>query len=212
MLIADNHALFCAGLVGLLREVPEVDVVATAMEVDEGGRLAQRLSPDVVLANPDLDDAGPFHTGRRLHPLGPKATLMFLDDTVRELNVRAAVQSHAEGYWTKHASFDQIRLAVLDLARGQVSFCPASRRYVQISQGRLKYSALRKTAAVSLLTPRQLDVMRLLAQGLSAKQCAQRLGITPSTVDSHKMRMMKTLGVHTCVELTRLAIREKLCD
>ena len=54
--------------------------------------------------------------------------------------------------------------------------------------------------------------MRLLAQGLSAKQCAQRLGITPSTVDSHKMRMMKTLGVHTTVELTGLAIREKLCD
>lgn len=212
MLIADSHALFCAGLAGLLKEVPEVDSVAVATEIDEGRRLVKRFSPDVVLANPALDAAGPFHTGQRLHPPGTKATLMFLDDAVRELNIRAAVQSHAEGYWTKHASFDQIRSAVLDLANGQLSFCPASRRYARISPGQPVFRALRKTAAVSRLTPRQLDVMRQLVQGFSVKQCAQRLGVKPTTVDSHKVRLMKTLGVHTTVELTRLAIREKLFD
>lgn len=54
--------------------------------------------------------------------------------------------------------------------------------------------------------------MRLLVRGLTVKQSAQRLGITPNTVDSHKMRLMKTLGIHTTVELTRLAIREELFD
>jgi DNA-binding NarL/FixJ family response regulator len=212
VLIADSHGLFCAGLAGLLEAVPDVDSVVAATEVAEGCRLVEAFSPDVVLANPVLDDAGPFHTARRLHPTGPQAALMFLDDTVRELNIRAAIESHVEGYWTKCASFDQIRLAILDLAQGQVSFCSGARRYVKISKGRPIFKASRKTRAVSLLTPRQLDVMRLLVRGLSVKQCAQRLGITPNTVDSHKMRLMKTLGIHTTVELTRLAMREEIFD
>ncbi len=212
LVVADDHALFCAGLNRLFQEASLINHVATATGFPEAIRLVQRLSPHVVLVNPRLSDTGPFETARRFHTNHARPALMFLDDSVRELHVRAAVQGGAQGYWTKHVSFNAILRAVSKVASGGASFCPAARQFIATTRHGLKYTPSPKSTALSLLTRRETEVFLHLAEGFSVKECAARLSLAPSTVDNHKSRLMKKLDVHKNVDLARLAARENLLD
>ena len=212
LVVADSHALFCDGLDRLFQEAPRINNVATATGLGEAIRLVQRLSPHVVLVNPRLGDTGPFETARRFRSDHPRAALMFLDDSVRELHVRAAVQGGAQGYWTKHVSFDAILRAVSKLASGGTSFCPAARQFIATTRHALTFAPSSQSTVLSLLTRRETEVFLHLAEGLSVKKCAARMSLSASTVDNHKSRLMRKLDVHKNVDLARLAARENLLD
>jgi DNA-binding NarL/FixJ family response regulator len=212
LVVADDHALFCAGVERLFRESPRIETVATATRFRQALRLVQRLSPQVVIVHPRLSDAGTFETARRFRDHGPSTALMFLDDLVRELHVRAAVQGRAQGYWTKHASFGAILRAVCELASGGNSFCPAAWPFIAETQNGLQFMPSARSSALARLTRRETEVFLHLAEGSSVKQCAVRLSLSPCTVDNHKTRLMKKLDVHKVVDLARLAARENLFD
>lgn len=212
VVVADDHALFCAGLNRLFQEAPRINKVAFATGVHKAIRLVERLSPHVVLVDPRLSDAGPFETVRRFRSHRPPAALMFLDDSVREMHVRAAVQGGVQGYWTKHASFDAILRAVSKVASGGTSFCPAARQFITKTRHGLKFTPSPQSTALSLLTRRETEVFLHLAEGFSVKECAAELSLASSTVEGYKSRAMKKLGVHKAVDLALLAAREKLLD
>ncbi len=212
VLIIDGHTLFCAGLVRLLEKAPEIEEATAATSLQEGVRLARRFCPQVVLVDPLLSDAGAFDVARRVRLGCAGSAFVFLDEAVRELHVRAAVQGGASGYWTKHASIDQIVAAIGRVAAGGTSFCPRALRFVAETPRGLRFRPSQKSAALGQLTSREMEVFVHLAQGLTVRQCAARMDLAASTVDNHKSRLMKKLDVHKSVDLATLAVREGLVD
>lgn len=129
---------------------------------------------------------------------------------MRTINIRAALTLGIRGYWTKQTSFGQIAQAVKLLAAGESSFCPEVDQYLYRTRHGLRYHPAHTENPLGMLTPRETELLVLLAQGLSLKKCSQRMGISINTVDNHKTRLMRKLGVHKSVELARLAVQEGL--
>jgi DNA-binding NarL/FixJ family response regulator len=212
VLIIDGHTLFCAGMVRLLESAPGIGEATAATALAEGMRLAARFCPDVVSVDPCLPEAGPFEIARRVRSHCSGWRFLFLDASVREVHVRAALQAGASGYWTKHASFDQVLEAIRDVAAGQPSFCRHAQPYVVATRRRLRFKPSDTTRALGRLTSRELEVLLHLARGLTVRQCAARMHLAANTVDNHKARLMKKLDVHKSVDLATLALREGLID
>jgi DNA-binding NarL/FixJ family response regulator len=212
VLIIDGHTLFCAGMVRLLKGFRGIGPVKAVTGLEEAIRLLKPFCPDVVLIDPSLPDAGPFEVARRVRVHCPDARLLFLDASVREVHVRAAVEAGAVGYWTKHATVAQIVKAIGQAETGQTAFCRGARQYLVATCKGLRFKPSGRSAALEQLTARELEIFLYLAQGLSVKQCAERMRIAPNTADNHKARLMRKLGLHKSVDLALLAFREGLVD
>lgn len=212
VLIIDGHTLFCAGMVRLLESASGIGEATAATGLAEGIRLAGRFCPDVVSVAPCLPEAGPFEIARRIRFYCRGSRFLFLDASIREVHIRAALQAGASGYWTKHASVDQILEAIRQVAAGKPSFCRVARQYVVATRRGLRFRPSEKSKALGLLTAREWEVLLNLARGLSVKQCAARMELASNTVDNHKSRLMKKLDVHKSVDLATLALREGLVD
>ena len=135
---------------------------------------------------------------------------MILDDAVRTANVRKTLALNIRGYWTKHAAFAQIAQATRRLAAGRRSFCPDVDPYLYRTRHGLRYHPAHTTDPLQALTRRETELLALLVRGLTMKKCSERMGISVNTVDNHKTRLMRKLGVHKTVDLARLAMREGL--
>jgi DNA-binding NarL/FixJ family response regulator len=212
VLIIDGHTLFCAGMVRLLEDIRGVGPVKAATRLEKGIRLVRRFRPDVVLIDPSLPDAGPFAVARQVRGQCPDARLLFLDGSVREVHVRAAVEAGAAGYWTKHATVAEIVRAIGRAAAGQTAFCRNARPYLEATRKGLRFVPSGKSEALERLTARELEVFLYLVRGLSVRQCAERMQISANTADNHKTRLMRRLGVHKSVDLALVAFREGLVD
>lgn len=125
LLIADDHALLCAGLVQLFRAVPAIADLATAGSLHQAVQVGRLFQPHVVLLDAGLLDGAPPDLTGALQWACREAKWILLDDAVCESHVRQAIQMPAHGYWTKHVSFDRLAAAVLEVAAGRPAFCPA---------------------------------------------------------------------------------------
>ena len=210
LMIVDDHALCCAGMAMMFRTVPEVTEVAVATQPEQAMRIAKLLQPNVALVDITMPAHGGFETGRRLLAPSSDCRVLFLDASIRHAHLRYALRLGASGYWTKHATFDQIVTAVCQVAEGRTAFCPAVQdRLVETRVGpRLRPDS--DGTPLENLTPRELEVLVHLADGLTLKQCAERMNLSESTADNHKSRLMGKLEVHNVVELIKLASREGL--
>ncbi|MBN1912471.1 MAG: response regulator transcription factor [Pirellulales bacterium] len=212
LMIADHHALCCAGMATMFRTVPEVGEVAVATSAGQALRLARLFQPAVVLMDATLPNFGGFDAARQLQVIRPECGTIFIDHAVCPVHIRAALRAGARGYWTKHASFDQIVHAVRRVVRGERSFCPEVQAHLVQTRAGMHFQADLVGTPLSRLTPRELEVLVYLADGMSVKCCAQRMSLSASTVDNHKARLMRKLDVHNVVQLVKLAAREGLID
>jgi two-component system, NarL family, response regulator NreC len=210
LLVVDDHALFCTGLAMMFRAVPEVAEVAVATGVEQAIQVANLLQPDVAILDAAMPSYRGFETARLLAESSVPCRVLFLDDAVNHAHIRSALRAGALGYWTKHATFDEIAAAVLRVAAGEAAFCPAAAPYFTQAKSGLRFDPGEAATGLAKLTPRELEVLVHLAEGLSVKRCAERMRLSESTVDNHKCHLMRKLGVHSVVELVRLAGREGL--
>ena len=207
-MIVDEHRLVGEGLLALFRAAGGVE--AAAVGAAEAVQTARQFAPDVVVIDVTLPDRGAFQIAREIRAWHPPTRVLFLDEAVRPMHVRAALEVEGCGYWTKHASFDRLAEAAGRVAAGALSFCPEVRRHLVLTPCGLQFQPSPDVAAIAKLTRRESQVLVLLAEGLSVKQCAGRMHLAPSTVDNHKSRLMKKLRVHKVTELIRVAVREGL--
>jgi len=207
LLIVDDHALLREGLLLMFLIYQETRAVGVVHQ--EASSAVEQYKPDVVILG--LAKHGPYwSTVETLYKQCPDVSLLILDETVRTRNIRAALDLGIRGYWTKHATFGQIVEAVRRLAAGERSFCPEVDQYLFRTRHGLHYHPAHAGNPLQMLTPRETELVGLLAQGLTIKQCSERMKISINTVDNHKTRLMRKLGVHKTVELARLAMREGL--
>jgi DNA-binding NarL/FixJ family response regulator len=208
LLIVSRRVLLRDGLAGLFENRGNVRVAATGAVRRSRSRRVR--SPEVML----IDVAEPGLTVeeavRRICALRPGVPAVALDERFLPAHLREAVQAGASGYWTVADSFELLAEALERVAAGDNAFSPSAEPYISCQGKSVQYDPPAEGSAINRITQRQMDVLLLLARGLSVKQCAEELGLAPPTVDNHKARLMKRLGVRKVTDLVRVAFQEGL--
>jgi DNA-binding NarL/FixJ family response regulator len=204
VLLADDHTLVLAGIRGLLMNLAGVDVVGTAGDGHETLRLAEELRPDVVLLDIGMPGMNGLEVAERLKKLDPAIRVVILSMHLSEEYVLRALRAGAAGYLLKDSAVAELEVAVRAVARGETYLSPpVSKRVVD--------EYVSRTGGIvdplAALTPRQREILQLVAEGHTSKEIAQRLGVSYRTVETHRNQLMKRAGVTDLAGLVRFAVR-----
>lgn len=208
ILVIDDHTLFRVGLQGLL-EHRGIQVVAAVGDGQEGLALAEQLRPDVVLLDmrmPGMDGLGVL---RHLRQSGLKMPIAMLTTSSNEQDLVEALRSGAQGYLIKDMEPDDLVVALRDIVAGKTVVAPdLAPVLAKVVQG--ESVAARDVSPFSELTPRESEILGLLAEGQSNKAIARNLGISDGTVKLHVKAILRKLGVHSRVEAAVIAVEQGL--
>ncbi|MFE5408537.1 response regulator [Microbacterium sp. NPDC056569] len=205
LLIADDHPVVRAGLAGLLSDEPGFEVVAEASDGDEAVRLAAATRPDVVLMDlrmPHVDGVAATARIAGGEAGEPPPRVLILTTYESDDQILAAIEAGATGYLLKAAPQAEIVAGIRSVAAGQSALSPqVAVRLVE---------RMRRPEPETVLTARELDVLRLVATGHSNKQIAVALGIGESTVKTHLLKVFEKLGVADRTRAVTLAMERGL--
>ena len=203
-LLADDHTLVRAGIRGLLQGLPGVEVVGEAEDGHEALRLAESLRPDVVLLDIGMPGLNGLEVAGRLAALDPSIRVLILSMHTSEEYVLRALRAGCAGYLLKRSAVSELEVAVRAVARGETYLSPAvSKQVVDDYVGRTGGA----TDPIDALTPRQREILQLVAEGNTSKEIAERLGLSFKTVEAHRAQIMERLGVRDLAGLVRFAVR-----
>ena len=202
ILIADDHAMVVEGLVGLLKE--QFDVVGTAFDGSTLLEAATRLRPDVVVTDVSMPGLSGMEVLRRLTAQETSTKVIVLTMHADAELATEAIRAGASGFVVKQSAGEELLTAVQDVLQGRIYLASAVTREVL---SRMSNPA--KTTEPHL-TPRQWDVLRLIAEGRRMKEIADILNLSTRTVETHKYEMMHVLGVQSTAELIRYALQQRL--
>jgi len=201
VLIADDHTLVAQGLAKLVGD--DFDVVGTAMNGRELIELARQLSPDIALIDIVMPELTGLEASQKLLEAVPGCKVIFVSMHSKAEFVREAFRAGASGYILKRSAASELVEAMREVMKGNAYLSPFIAKDV--------LSVLLLPHAPSL-TARQREVLRLVADGRSAKEIADYLHISVKTAQFHKTSIMEKLGVHTTAELTRYALEHGIAS
>jgi DNA-binding NarL/FixJ family response regulator len=208
VLIADDHSIVLAGLRKLVET--EGEVIAA---VEDGRALveeAQRLRPDIILLDISMPLLNGLDAARQLAKLVPDSKLIFLTMHATPTYATEAFKAGASGYLIKRSAASELKQAIQAVMRGQHYITPLITKDVLATALHAAEGPPVRTKPVASLTPRQREVLQLVAEGKGTKQIATLLNISVKTVEFHKFRLMEELDMHSTAELTKYAIAEGL--
>ncbi len=204
ILLADDHTLVLAGLRKLVESFDGVTVVGEASNGLALITLAEQLQPDLVLTDIAMPGLNGLEATARLGKLLPKVKVLILSMHQSEEYVRQALRNGASAYLLKDAAPVELELGIRAVLRGETYLSPAvSRGVVSDYVQRLRDDP----SPGSGLTPRQTEVLQLIAEGQSTKDIARRLDLSVKTVETHRTQLMKQLDIHEIAGLVRYAVR-----
>lgn len=202
VLLADDHKIVLDGLKGLLAS--EFLLCGTASDGIELVELAKREKPDVIVADISMPMLNGIDAVRKLREAGVEAKVVFLTMHPDVSYLSRALEAGASGYVLKHAAADELVMAIKDAMRGKTFISPQLRG---AAVEELLDETKRQGKQTLELTPRQREVLQLLAEGKSAKEIGAILEISARTVETHKYKMMDDLGVKTTAQLVQHAMK-----
>ncbi len=204
ILLADDHTLVRAGISSLLKNLEGVEVIAEASDGREALRLVRVHRPDVVLMDIAMPGLNGLEAAARIAKIFPHVRVIILSMHVNEEYVLQALRAGAAGYLVKGADAAELEVAIRAVARGETYLSPTVSKHV-VTDYIQRISG--ETTSLELLTPRQREVLQLIAEGYSTKKIAHTLKISVKTVETHRMQLMERLDIHDIAGLVRYAIR-----
>ena len=205
VLLADDHLLVAEALKSLL--TPEFELVGV---VEDGRALvaaAATLRPDVIVADVTMPHLNGIEALIQLRQGGDRVPVVFLTMHRDVTFARRALEAGASGFVLKHSAPAELVTAIRAALSGKTYLTPQLAGEVLEA---MKQAPERATDPIASITPRQREVLQLLAEGRSAKEIASSLAISARTVEFHKYQLMETLGLHTNAELIHFAIKHGL--
>jgi DNA-binding NarL/FixJ family response regulator len=203
VVLADDHTLVRAGIRALLDRMPDVEVVGEAGEGWEAVAQVAATRPDVLLADVAMPGMGGLEAAERLRREFPDVRVVMLSMHANEEYVLQALRAGASGYLLKDAASVELDLALRAAVSGQTYLSPAiSRQMIDSYMTRVAGGATPEP-----LTPRQREILRLIAEGKSTKEIAFALTISVKTVETHRSQLMDRLDIHDVAGLVKYAIR-----
>jgi DNA-binding NarL/FixJ family response regulator len=207
VLLADDHDLFRAGLRALIEAMEGIEVVGEAGDGQEALRLIAHFSPNVVLMDLMMPGLNGLDATSRIAREFPDVRVVVLSMNSAEEFVLPSIGAGASGYLLKNVGPGELEQAIRAAAAGEIYLTPAVARHFVDDYRRRAGGAV---DSFDRLTPRQREVLQLVAEGHSTKEIAQRLGITAKTVETYRAQIMDILDIHEIAGLTRYAIRRGL--
>jgi DNA-binding NarL/FixJ family response regulator len=211
IVIVDDHKLVLDALQHRLKDEGGLRVVGTAE--DGGGAIEQvdRHRPDIVVMDIDMPGLASFESARIISERSPGTQVIFLSAFCNDRYIEAALHVEAAGYVTKKESLQSVVDAIRAVRSGQCYFSPEVRARMVVGEKGVTLEEHARSR-LSTLTPRELQILRYIARGLSRKEIAATIDLSLKTVECHCANLMSKLDIHDRVELTRFAIREELVE
>jgi two-component system secretion response regulator SsrB len=212
-LVVDRHAIVRAGLRSLLRDAPEIQIIAEADDGLDALAIVQRQQPDIVIIELDLISMNGLDVISQITRRYDKARVIVLTSAQSEANAAKAFDAGAHAFILKLSPIATLLDAVRAVRAGRPGFLDPRLSSSEVSRLRLaggtKQGRTEGTTNVSErgVTPRERQVLKLIAEGASNREIAERLSISKKTVETHRLNVMQKLGAHNTAELSRWALR-----
>lgn len=209
ILIVDDHALLREGLQSLLSAQPGMRVVGTAEDAQSGVEKIASLQPDVVLTDLAMPETGDVDAIRLIREAHPDVRIIALTFHKEDGYIHAALKAGADGYVLKDDSRDELVLAIRSVLAGKNYLSPAI--CARVIEGYLSGTPKKRLEpSWHVLTRRERQVIKMIAEGLKTREIAEVLSLSPKTVEKHRTNMMNKLDLHSVSAVTLYAIQSGL--
>jgi DNA-binding NarL/FixJ family response regulator len=213
VMIVDDHALFRRGLEMVLEQEPDIDVIGEAADGAEAIQKAQELMPDVVLMDVRMPKRSGIEATQEIRDLLPHAKILMLTISDEEADLYDAIKAGASGYLLKEISIEEVADAIRSVWAGQSRISPSmASKLLNEFAAMSKRTDERKEVPAPRLTDREMEVLRLVAEGLNNREIGERLFISENTVKNHIRNILEKLHLHSRMEAVVYAVREKMID
>ncbi len=213
VLIADDQALFRRGLRVVLGPETNIEVVAEAQDGEDAVAKAAELVPDVVLMDVRLPRVDGIAAARRIRAAVPHTRIVMLTVSDEGDDLYEAIKAGANGYLLKEIPAEEVASAIHAVARGEsVISPPMTSKLLRQFNALARQAAERDSLPAPLLTTRELEVLKLVARGMSNREVADHLFISGNTVKNHVRNILEKLHLHSRMEAVMYAVREHLLD
>jgi DNA-binding NarL/FixJ family response regulator len=209
VVVAEDYALVRAGIRSLLEKLPGVEVVGEAADGREALELLKTQAPDVALLDISMPGMNGLEAAARAARQFPATRVVVLSMHANEEYVHRALKAGVAGYLLKDSGTAELELAVRAVARGETYLSPAISKQV-ISDYVRRTGA--ETTSLQALTPRQREILQLIAEGHTTKEIAKTLDLGVKTIETHRAALMRRLDIHDVAGLVRYAIRSGLVN
>jgi len=213
VMVVDDHALFRRGLEMVLQQEPDIDLVGEASDGAEAVDRAQELMPDVVLMDVRMPRRSGIEAAAQIKDLLPHVKILMLTISDEEADLYDAIKAGASGYLLKEIPIEEVADAIRSVWEGQSRISPsmASKLLTEFAN-MSKASTDRPQMPAPKLTDREMEVLKLVAQGMNNRDIAKELFISENTVKNHIRNILEKLHLHSRMEAVVYAVREKLLE
>lgn len=209
ILLADDHTLFRQGVKTLLNNESDMEVVGEATNGTESVERAALLKPDVVMMDISMPGMSCFEAIRQIGKFRPGTKVLLLTMYDDEDYLVQAMEVGAAGYVLKDTPIQQLASAIRDVYRGGSYLSPRILAQL-VDDFRIRSRDISRTPRFATLTPREREILKLLAEGNSVKEIAGYLNLSVKTVEAHKFNLMRKLNIHNKAQLVQYAIQKKI--
>ena len=211
VLLADDHSIVRKGLRSILEAEADVSVVAEAANGREAVRLCEQFRPNIAIMDIGMPQLNGIDATTQIRKASPETQIMILSMHTDETYILRALSCGAKAYVLKDAAEDEILPAMRALLSGKSYFSPAiAKTLVEDYVRYLRQRGLQDS--YDLLTDREREVLQLLAEGRSNKDVANLLGLSVTTIETHRTNMMQKLGLHSTAEIVLYAVRKRIIN
>ena len=212
VLCVDDHAFLVEGMKTRFELEETLEFVGRLESADRLVEEVENTGADVVLLDIEMPGRDPFEALRDLSRMHPHVRVIILSAYIRDHYVDAAVEAGAWGYLSKSDDPDFVVGAIRKVARGEFAFSPAVQERFKMKDADSNDIGEKIETKFDSLTPREIEILRLIGKGMSRSQIAKAVFRSPKTIDAHRISIMNKLDIHDRVELARFAIREGLVE
>ena len=210
ILLADDHTILRNGINALLSNEEDMEVIAEAEDGRTAVNLACEFEPDVAIVDIAMPLLNGLETTRKISKQIPQVKVLILSMHDNEEYIRQTLQAGAMGYILKDATANELIQAIRLVFNGESVFSPAITRLV--IEDYLRWGGIRPVGNEDILSPREREVLQLIAEGYTNKQIAEILTISIKTVQAHRLNLMSKLDLHDRGELIKYAIQKKIIE
>jgi len=211
VVVVDDHTLMRQGLVGLLDDEPDIEVIGQAGDISTGRTTIEAMNPDIILMDLGLPDGSGLDLTAELTNADPELRVLVVTMHERDDYLFQALRAGASGYVLKGAEVQELLTAVRTVARGE-TYVDQSLTGKLVADYLTRLDGREDRSQFDGLTEREREVLTLIADGLTSAEIGGRLFLSPHTVQTHRDHIMTKLDLHSRVELTKYAIRKGLIE